>query len=96
MGLLIGVGNTKPTFPYDYYYGVEWDITVSNPKPTRVGKMELHKELPLQNMMRNCILDDNGKVVYYLNANDSTKRDTGAAADLTGKDGMMETELPDM
>ena len=43
MGLLIGVGNTKPTFPYDYYYGVEWDITVSNPKPTRVGKMELHK-----------------------------------------------------
>ena len=63
MGLLIGVGNTKPTFPYDYYYGVEWDITVSNPKPTRVGKMELHKELPLQNMMRNCILDDNGKVV---------------------------------
>ena len=96
MGLLIGVGNTKPTFPYDYYYGVEWDITVSNPKPTRVGKMELHKELPLQNMMRNCILDDNGKVVYYLNANDSTKRDTGAAANLTGKDGMMETELPDM
>lgn len=96
MGLLIGVGNTKPTFPYDYYYGVEWDITVSNPKPTRVGKMELHKELPLQNMMRNCILDDNGKVVYYLDANDSTKRDTGAAADLTGKDGMMETELPDM
>ena len=96
MGLLIGVGNTKPTFPYDYYYGVEWDITVSNPKPTRVGKMELNKELPLQNMMRNCILDDNGKVVYYLNANDSTKRDTGAAADLTGKDGMMETELPDM
>ena len=95
MGLLIGVGNTKPTFPYDYYYGIEWDITVSN-KPTRVGKMELHKELPLQNMMRNCILDDNGKVVYYLNANDSTKRDTGAAADLTGKDGMMETELPDM
>ena len=96
MGLMIGVGSTKPTFPYDYYYGIEWDITVSNPKPTRIGKMELHKELPLQNMMRNCILDDNGKVVYYLNANDSTKRDTGAAADLTGKDGMMETELPDM
>ncbi len=56
MGLMIGVGSTKPTFPYDYYYGIEWDITVSNPKPTRIGKMELHKELPLQNMMRNCIL----------------------------------------
>ena len=96
MGLLIGVGNTKPTFPYDYYYGVEWDNTVSNPKPTRIGKMELHKELPLQNMMRNCILKDDGSVAYYLHANGSTKRDTGADADLTGKDGMMETELPDM
>ena len=96
MGLMIGVGSTKPTFPYDYYYGIEWDITVSNPKPTRIGKMELHKELPLQNMMRNCILNDDGSVAYYLHANDSTKRDNGAAADLTGASGMMETELPDM
>ena len=96
MGLLIGVGNTKPTFPYDYYYGVEWDITVSNPKPTRVGKMELHKELPLQNMMRGCLLNDDGTVNYYLHANDSTKRDTGAAADLTGADGQVMVELPDV
>ena len=96
MGLMIGVGSTKPTFPYDYYYGIEWDITVSNPKPTRIGKMELHKELPLQNMMRNCILNDDGSVAYYLHANDSTKQDNGAAADLTGASGMMETELPDM
>ena len=96
MGLMIGVGSTKPTFPYDYYYGIEWDITVSNPKPTRIGKMELHKELPLQNMMRNCILKDDGSVAYFLHANDSTKQDNGAAADLTGASGMMETELPDM
>ena len=96
MGLMIGVGSTKPTFPYDYYYGIEWDITVSNPKPTRIGKMELHKELPLQNMMRNCILNDDGSVAYYLHANDSTKQDNGAAADLTGATGQMETELPDM
>lgn len=96
MGLMVGVGNTKPTFPYDYYYGIEWDTTVSNPKPTRIGKMELHKELPLQNMMRNCILKDDGSVAYYLHANDSTKQDNGAAADLTGKTGQMETELPDM
>ena len=32
MGLIIGVGGTKPTFAYDYYYGIEWDSTVSNPK----------------------------------------------------------------
>ena len=96
MGLMVGVGSTKPTFPYDYYYGIEWDATVSNPKPTRIGKMELHKELPLQSMMRNCILKNDGSVAYYLHANDSTKQDNGAAADLTGATGQMETELPDM
>lgn len=96
MGLMVGVGSTKPTFPYDYYYGIEWDTTVSNPKPTRIGKMELHKELPLQSMMRNCILKDDGSVAYYLHANDSTKQDNGAAANLTGATGQMETELPDM
>ena len=56
MGLMIGVGSTKPTFPYDYYYGIEWDITVSNPKPTRIGKMELHKELHLERRWKRCIL----------------------------------------
>src|SRR3712207_8456760 len=87
MGMIIGVGNTKPTFPYDYYYGIEWDKTVSNPKPSRIGKAELHKSLPLQSMMRRCILKDSGEVNYYLNANDSTKRDNGAVADLTGGHG---------
>lgn len=96
MGLIIGVGNTKPTFAYDYYYGIEWNATVSNPKPTRIGKMELHKELPLQSLMRRCILKDNGTVNYYLHANDSTKRDNGAAANLTGADGQYMVELPDM
>ena len=96
MGLIIGVGGTKPTFPYDYYYGIEWNATVSNPKPTRIGKMELHKELPLQSLMRRCILKDNGTVNYYLHANDSTKRDNGAAANLTGADGQYVVELPDM
>ena len=96
MGLIIGLGSTKPTFAYDYYYGIEWDTTVSTPTPTRIGKMELHKELPLQSLIRRCILKDDGTVNYYLHANDSTKRDTGAAADLTGADGMYMDELPDM
>lgn len=96
MGLIIGVGSTKPTSPYDYYYGIEWDKTVSNPKPSRIGKAELHKSLPLQSMMRRCILKDSGEVNYYLNANDSTKRENDAAADLTGKDGQYMVEVPDM
>jgi hypothetical protein len=96
MGLLIGVGTTRPTYAYDYYYGIEWDTTVSNPQPTRVGKMELHQSLPLQSMMRRCILNDNGTVNYYLHANDSTLRDNGAAAALDGSHGQVMVEIPDM
>lgn len=95
MGLLIGTGNTKPAFAYDYYYGIEWDKTVSNPVPTRIGKTELHQSLPVQSLMRRCILKDDGTVNYYLHANDSSKRDNGAAANLTGADGQFMVELPD-
>ena len=95
MGLLIGLGGTKPTFAYDYYYGIEWDTSVSNPHPTRIGKAELHAELPVQSMIRRCTLNDDGSVNYYLHANDSTKQDNGAAAHLDGTDGQVMVELPD-
>lgn len=94
MGLLIGVGNTKPTFPYDYYYGIEWDSNVANPTCTRIGRPELHVSLPVQNGMRRCILKDDGTVNYYLHATDSTKRDNGAAAKLDGTDGQVMVEIP--
>lgn len=94
MGLLIGVGNTKPTFPYDYYYGIEWDSTVASSACTRIGRPELHVSLPIQSRMRRCILRDNGTVAYYLHANDSTTRDTGAAANLDGTDGQVMVEIP--
>lgn len=96
MGLLIGIGQTRPQSAFDYWYGIEWDVTVSNPHPTRIGKDELHKSLPLQNLMRGCTLKDDGTVNYYLHANDSTKRDNGADADLTGADGQVMVELPDV
>jgi hypothetical protein len=95
MGLLIGLGGTKPTFAYDYYYGIEWDTSVSNPVPTRIGKAELHASLPVQSMIRRCTLADDGTVNYYLHANDSTKQDNGAAAHLDGTDGQVMVELPD-
>lgn len=94
MGLLIGVGNTKPTFPYDYYYGIEWDSSVANPACTRIGRPELHVSLPVQSGMRRCILKDDGTVNYYLHATDSTKRDNGAAANLDGTDGQVMVEIP--
>lgn len=94
MGLIIGVGNTKPKFPYDYYYGIEWDSNVANSACKRLGRPELHVSLPIQSKMRRCILRDNGTVAYYLHANDSTKRDNGAAANLSGADGQVMVEIP--
>lgn len=94
MGLLIGVGNTKPKFPYDYYYGIEWDSNVASSACTRIGRPELHKTLPIQSRMRRCVLKDDGTVAYYLHANDSTKRDNGAAANLDGTDGQVMVEIP--
>lgn len=94
MGLIIGVGNTKPKFPYDYYYGIEWDSNVANSACKRLGRPELHVSLPIQSRMRRCILRDNGTVAYYLHANDSTKRDNGAAANLSGTDGQVMVEIP--
>lgn len=95
MGLIIGVGNTKPTFPYDYYYGVKIDTSVADCTLERVGRTELHQSLPVQSMMRRCLLNDNGEVVTYLHATDSTKTDTGATADLTGASGMVMVEIPE-
>lgn len=96
MGLLVGVGQTRPQNVYDYFYGIEWDTTVSNPRVTRIGKTELHQSLPIQSKMRRCTLHDSGEVNYYLNANDSALRDNGAAATLDGTHGMVMVEIPDM
>lgn len=95
MGLVIGVGNTKPTFPYDYYYGVKINTNVADTTLERVGRAELHASLPVQSQMRRCLLNDNGEVVTYLHATDSTKTDTGAKADLTGASGMVMVEIPE-
>lgn len=95
MGLIIAAGNTKPVFPYDYYYGVKINLAVADPTVERVGRPELHASLPIQSRMRRCILKDNGEVNYYLHPNDSTKKDTGEPAKLDGTDGMYMVEIPE-
>lgn len=98
MGLLIGFGDNTPSFAYTHYYGIEFDTTVSNPDSvTRIGgNMSLHAELPCHKQMKRCVVADDGTVNYYLSATDSTKRDTGAAANLDGTDGQVMVELGDM
>ena len=80
---------------FDYFwYGVEWDTTISTPSCTRIGNVNLHKSLPIQSKMRRCLLLDDGSVNYYLSATDSTKKADGSAANLTGVDGQVMVEIP--
>lgn len=95
MGLIIGTGNNKPTFPYDYYYGVTINTNVSDTALERVGREDLHRSLPVQSLMRRCLLNDEGEVVTYLHPTNSEKTDTGANANLTGASGMVMVELPE-
>ena len=83
-------------------YGVEWDEDDSSPTLTRLGTLANfasgsspgNSVLPIQAQMRRCILNDSGEVQYYLNANDSTKKEDGStASDLTGGDGQVMVEI---
>jgi hypothetical protein len=69
-------------------YGIEWDTEVSSPMCTRIGNLAFHRTLPIQSQMRGCLLDDDGKVVEYLNAND------WKASDRSGENGQVMVEIP--
>lgn len=70
-------------------YGVEFSTDISSPTCTRIGRVELHKECPIQNRMRGCLLDDEGNVVEYLDPTDWT----GNTRD--GSRGQVMVELPE-
>ena len=77
----------------DLVYGVQWDTENSSPTLTRIGNMMMHRILPIQSMMRRCLVTDAG-VVTYLSENDSTKLADGTTADLTGASGQVMVEIP--
>lgn len=98
MSLVIGVGVGKrngqsvPSSVLEdlYSYGVIIPPPSNTTyKLTRTGNPLLHKSLPVQSQMRGCLLDDDGNVVKYLDANDWTNdvRD--------GSQGQVMVELPD-
>lgn len=75
-------------------YGVRIDNSVSNPEMKRIGNPILHQSLPIQSLMRRCLLKADGTVNYYLDANNSTLKENGTAANLTGADGDVMVEIP--
>lgn len=49
------LGNIK-TLDAPDWYGVSWSETSSNPDCTRIGNMDMHRTLPIQSMMRSCVI----------------------------------------
>ncbi len=95
MGLLLGSGATKPTFPYDQWYGVQGDFLSNDYKLTRVGNLDLHRALPIQNKLRRFVENLDGSVNYYLHQNDSRLKESGASAILDSTDGNVMLEKPE-
>ena len=74
-------------------YGIEWDITVADPTCTRIGNPLFHKSLPIQSEYKGCIVK-NGKLQYYLNPNDWSKKANGTPSVLDGTDGDVMVHIP--
>lgn len=80
----------------DKCYGVQWFTgTVTNPAFTsgqvgllRVGNAKMHQTLPVQSLMRGCLLDDDGNVMEYLSGGWEDH-------DLSGAKGQVMVEIPD-
>lgn len=72
----------------NHAYGIEFDTTVSSPICTRIGNMSLHKTLPVQSLMKGCLLDDMGNVTQYLPADDWTN------STRDGSEGQVMVEIP--
>ena len=95
MGLLLGSGNTKPQYPYDQWYGVQGDFNSQDYKLKRVGNLDLHRTLPIQAKLKRFVENPDGSVKYYLNQNDSRKKDSGATAVIDSTDGNVMLEKPE-
>ncbi len=95
MGLLLGSGSTKPSYPYDQWYGVEGDFLSNDHKLTRVGNLDLHRTLPVQKKLRRFVENLDGSVKYYLHQNDSRLKESGASAILDSTDGNVMLEKPE-
>lgn len=75
-------------------YGISFNPSDPSATIERVGDDASHGLLPVQSAMRRCLLADDGTVRAYLSPTDSTKKEDGTAADLTGASGQVMVEIP--
>lgn len=78
------------------WYGVKF--VGDSPTGIRTGNLELHKSLPIQSLMRGCIIrnnaNDNEGLVGYLDATDWTKWEDGTTRTVTDGEQVM-VEIPE-
>lgn len=75
-------------------YGIRWQHDGGNVTITRIGNMEYHKTLPIQNAMRRCILKSDGSV-QYIDKSDYTKDTEGNIIDYTADNQDIMVEIPE-
>ena len=76
-----------------FAYGIEWDEADTPLKPKRIGNLEFHKTLPIQNALKGCVAQ-NGNIMYYLDENDWAYKQEGTPSRLDGYDGEVQVEIP--
>lgn len=83
------------------YYGISWDESADTYSRTgktagyACGKTLSEALLPIQSMMRRCVISDAGVVQYYLFGTNSAFKENGITASvLTGADGQVMVEIP--
>lgn len=86
------IGVSPHAFEKLLSYGV--DFQGSRSEGVRIGNMDFHRDLPIHNKIRSCILKDNGEVNYWLDDNDSNKKEDGSKAVLDGTHGQVMVYLP--
>lgn len=81
------------------YYGVRFTTSQSDPDAeSRIAEdddLTLHASLPVHSLMKACVLEDDGTVAYYLDPDDWSKKESGAASNLDGTDGQVMIEVPE-
>ena len=81
-------------------YGVTWNESSDAYARTGLlaavacGSSPGNALLPIQRLMRRCVVSDAGVVQYYLDPDDSTKKADGSTANLDGTDGQVMVEIP--
>ena len=79
-----------------FAYGVEWtdEGVLTSSALTRIGNLQMHKDLPIQSAMYGCIVK-NGALQYKLGAtNWAYKEDMTTASVLDGTDGGIYVHIP--